>query len=198
MKQTPLFLIITILLFSTACAQDYPLQSALMGVKGGANFSTVYSENIDDLDFRTDFYAGLAVEAMLTDKFGFQVEAFYSRQGFKSNESLQTEKIAVKIDYIQFPILAKAYLLEGLNIQGGIQLGFKIDEEVNNRLLANDVDPELDAIRNFDFQLASGIEYKFKNGFFIQARYSYGLSEIIDDLEVYSSVLSVGVGFMIY
>ncbi len=135
---------------------------------------------------------------MLTDKFGFQVEAFYSRQGFTSNELLQTEKIAVKIDYIQFSILAKAYLLKGLNIQGEIQLGFKTDEEVNNSLSINDVDLESDTIRDFDFQLVSGIEYKFKNGFFIQARYSYGLSEIINDLEVYSSVLSVGIGFMLY
>jgi len=69
---------------------------------------------------------------------------------------------------------------------------------VNNSLSINDVDLESDTIRDFDFQLVSWIEYKFKNGFFIQARYSYGLSEIINDLEVYSSVLSVGIRFMIY
>lgn len=197
-RQKLLSLIMTISLFTTALAQDDPLQSALLGFKGGVNFATVSTENLDNPDFRTDFYVGLAVEAMLTEKFGFQIETLYSRQGFELEETPTTEKIVGKIDYIQIPILAKAYLLEGFNIQGGIQLGFKINGEVDDSLLANDVNLESDAIRDFDFQLASGVEYKFKNGFFVQARYSYGLSEIIDNSEIHNSLLSTGIGFMFY
>ncbi len=197
MKQISLFLLVNILLPSGTLSQDYPLQSALLGIKGGVNFSTANAENIDNLDFRTDFYVGLAVEALITEKFGFQVETFYSRQGFEYEELINVGKGIVKIDYIQVPILAKAYLIEGFNIQGGLQLGFKVNEDVDIPLESNiSLDPN--TIRDFDFQLASGIEYKFKNGFFVQARYSYGLSEIIDNSEIHNSLLSTGIGFMFY
>ncbi|TSE09187.1 PorT family protein [Aquimarina algiphila] len=197
MRQKFLSLTVVIFLCATGFTQDDPLQSALLGFKGGLNFATVSTENLDSPDFRTDFYVGLAAEAMLTEKFGLQIETLYSRQGFEIRHQFR-EKRTVKINYIQVPILVKAYLLEGLNIQGGIQLGFKLNGEIDDSLLVNDMDLESDAIKSFDFQLASGIEYKFKNGFFMQVRYSYGLSEIINDSEIHNSVLSAGIGFMFY
>ncbi|KZS38893.1 hypothetical protein AWE51_15035 [Aquimarina aggregata] len=198
-KQKFLSLIMIIVSCTTVFAQDDPLQSALLGFKGGANFATISSRNLEDPSFRSDFYVGLAIEAMLTDKFGFQVEAIYSRQGLKINQQLSKRKEIVRLDYIQIPILAKAYIIEGFNIQGGLQFGFKVDESSPVTFpLENGVDFNIDTIRSFDFQLTSGIEYKFKNGFFMQARYSYGFSEIVDDSEAHNSVFSTGIGFMFY
>jgi len=49
---------------------------------------------------------------------------------------------------------------------------------------------------DIDFQLTGGAEYKFENGFFLQARYSYGLSEVVEDTDIHNSVFSAGLGFM--
>ncbi|PKV50201.1 outer membrane protein with beta-barrel domain [Aquimarina sp. MAR_2010_214] len=198
MKQILLPLIATILFCINSFAQDRPLQSALLGFKGGVNFATVSAKNIDNPEFIIDFYVGFAIEAMLTEKFGFQIETVYSRQGFEFEQSPTTKQGVLKIGYIQVPVLAKAYLFEGFNIQGGLQLGFKVHEKASIDLVRSQLDLNTNTSNRFDFQLVSGIEYKFKNGFFIQARYSYGFSEIIDDSEIHNSVLSAGVGFMFY
>ncbi|GAA4271960.1 porin family protein [Aquimarina gracilis] len=186
-----LFIINTVNLFSQD--YDYPLSSSRFGIKAGVNFAGVLSENFENTDFRTGFNIGLTVEGMITEKFGFQIEGFYSQQGFELDQSVGN-RLSVKIDYIQLPILAKAYFFKGFNMQAGIQMGFKVHENID----ANFADFATEEMYNFDFQLIFGLEYIFKNGFFIQVRYSYGLSEIIDGSEISSSVLSTGVGFMLY
>ena len=57
-------------------------------------------------------------------------------------------------------------------------------------------DFDSDSINSFDFQGTAGVEYKFPSGFFIQGRYSYGFSEMIEDVDVHNSVWSAGLGFM--
>ncbi|SEL95655.1 Outer membrane protein beta-barrel domain-containing protein [Aquimarina amphilecti] len=197
-KKKCLFLILIISVLTNIQAQGNPLKSATLGLKSGINFATVIENNDNNIDFRTDFYLGLAVEAMITDKFGFQIESFYSRQGFNYEDPIDSKKEAVKIDYIQVPILAKAYLVNGLNIQAGLQMGFKVNENINSNSFLNSHNTSTKSIKKFDLQLSSGIEYKFKTGFFTQIRYNYGLSEVIENSELHNSIFSLGIGYMFY
>tara|TARA_R110000868_G_scaffold21640_5_gene89727 strand:- start:294 stop:881 length:588 start_codon:yes stop_codon:yes gene_type:complete len=167
-----------------------------LGVKGGANFATVVGDDFDSPDRRTSFYAGLVVEAPITEKFSLQPEVFYSGQGFDLNENNDGVDAQYQLDYIQVPVLLKVYLFDGLNIHAGPQLGFKVNEEIDFEPTSDGGDFNTDSVKDFDFQLTSGIEYKFAESFFVQARYTYGFSEVIEDADVHNSYFSAGVGFM--
>ncbi|WP_158974043.1 porin family protein [Cellulophaga sp. L1A9] len=167
-----------------------------IGVKGGANFATVAGDDFDSPDSRTSFYAGLVAEAPLTETLSIQPEVFYSGQGFDLNDNANGADAEYQLDYIQVPVLLKVYLVDGLNIQAGPQFGFKVNEEVDFQPTNDDGDIDTDAVRDFDFQLTSGLEYKFAESFFIQARYTYGFSELIKDTDVHNSYFSAGIGYM--
>lgn len=166
------------------------------GARGGANFATVAGDDYDSPDSRTSFYAGLVAEAPLSDRLSLQPEIFYSGQGFDITDEENSVDAEFQVDYLQVPVLLKVYLVDGLNIHAGPQFGFKINEEVDFDPNNDDGDFDSDSIRDFDFQLASGLEYKFPSGFFIQGRYSYGFSEMIEDTDVHNSVFSAGIGLM--
>lgn len=167
-----------------------------IGARGGINFSTVASDDFDSPDGRTSFYAGLLAEAPLSERISIQPEVFYSGQGFDINDNPDGPDTEFQLDYIQVPILLKVYLLDGLNIHGGPQFGFKVNEEIDVDPADDGGDFNSDSINDFDMQLTAGAEYKFAESFFIQARYTYGFSEIIEDTDVHNSVFAAGIGFM--
>ncbi len=199
MKKTVLFftfLLCGVVLFAQDAESKFQL-----GARGGVNFSTITGDGFEDPKSRTSFYAGLVAETFIAEKFALQGEVFYSGQGFDIEEISfagipLTPEAEFQIDYIQVPLLAKIYLIEGLNIHAGPQFGFKINEEVDIDPTGDGGDFDTNRIKDFDFQLAAGAEFKLTSGFFIQARYTYGFSEIIEGTDVRNSVFSAGVGFM--
>ncbi|SHJ10624.1 porin family protein [Aquimarina spongiae] len=197
---------ITVLLAFMLCttlanAQQDTDNKVQFGARGGVNFSTITGSDFEDPKSRTSFYAGLVAEAFIAEKFSLQAEAFYSGQGFDIEETsfagvTVTPSAEFQVDYIQVPLLAKIYLIEGLNVHAGPQFGFKINEEVDTDPTGDGGDFDTDQIKDFDFQLAAGAEFKLTSGFFIQARYSYGFSEVVEDSDAHNSVFSAGIGFM--
>src|SRR5690606_16273456 len=115
----------------------------------------------------------------------------YSGQGFtiKSNDQDNVfdtdENVEYQLSYIQVPLLAKIYLIEGLNVEIGPQFGFKLNEEIDTEPTADagdtEIDPDDSYIRDFDAAAAVGAGYKFDNGFFLSARYTHGLTTIFKE-----------------
>ena len=173
-----------------------------IGVKGGVNFATVTGDGFESPDSRTSFNAGFVAEIPFSERFSIQPEVLYSGQGFdvkrfdQDNFLDNDENVEYLLDYIQIPILAKIYLVKGLNVQAGPQIGFKINEEIDYQPNDDAGDFDLDETEDIDISLAAGVEYKFDGGFFIQGRYNYGFTELIKDYDVHNSVFQVGVGFM--
>ena len=170
-----------------------------IGVKGGVNFATVSGDDFDSPDSRTSFNAGFVAEIPFSERFSIQPEVMYSGQGF---DIKQSENIEAQLDYIQIPLLAKIYLVKGLNIQAGPQIGFLINEEIDYQPTDDAGDIDTDVAEDIDFSLAAGVEYKFDGGFFVQGRYNYGFtnvfkeSDLFGDPDIKNSVFQVGVGFM--
>tara|TARA_R100000306_G_C4358073_1_gene133820 strand:- start:41 stop:628 length:588 start_codon:yes stop_codon:yes gene_type:complete len=179
----------------TAQAQSESL-SFDFGARGGLNLSTVTGDDIESPDNRTSFYAGLVAETPITERFSLQGEVFYSGQGYDITEEENELDAEYQLGYIQVPVLAKIYLIDGLNIHAGPQFGFKVYEEIDFEPLDNGGDVDTDAVQDFDFQLTSGLEYKFDGGFLLQARYTYGFSEVVENSSIHNSVFSAGVGYM--
>ncbi|HET8808651.1 MAG TPA: porin family protein [Flavobacteriaceae bacterium] len=198
MKKVGLFAILTV--FSVAFAQaQNPSDLIQFGAKGGVNFSTITGDGFENPSSRTGFHAGFVIEMPVNDRFSIQPEILYSNKGFTSEGTIAGTdyEAEYKMDYIDIPIMAKIYLLNGLNLQVGPQIGFRINEEVEYNTDLGDAVDEFDSDENdIGFGIGAGLGYKFASGFFIQGRYNYGFTEIYPDSESHNSVIQAGVGFM--
>ncbi|OIQ22377.1 porin family protein [Lacinutrix sp. MedPE-SW] len=183
-----------------------------LGVKGGVNSSTISGDDFGDPDSRTSFNAGLVAEIPISERLSFQPEVFYSGQGFDVQEIDQDnafdtdDNIEYQLDYIQVPLLLKAYVVKGLSVEAGPQFGFKIHEEFDSQPTSDGGDIEIDSddsyVKDFDTSVAVGASYKFDNGFFLSGRYNIGVTDIFDDgtpfegVDAKNNVWQFGVGFM--
>lgn len=168
-----------------------------VGFKAGLNFSTVTGDGFDKPDLHTGFYAGFVAEVPITERFSVQPEVYYSAQGFTIGNN-EFGKADYELDYIQIPVLAKIYLIKGLNVQAGPQLGFNINEKIDydSDIGSGTIDTDDSGTQDIDVGITAGAEYKFDNGFFVQARYNYGFTELVKNQDVHNSVFQVGIGFL--
>ena len=164
-------------------------QTMSFGAKIGGNMATFNDLENADPKFGVNFGAVASVE--LSDVIALQPELFYSAQGFK--REVDGLKSKAKIDYFHLPILISLKVVEGLSLQAGPQLGINIRKEIevdgqeNNSSQIN--------VNDFEASAAFGLQYTSDANFFVQARYTMGLSEVFLNETAKSSVFSFSIGF---
>ncbi len=124
MKNT--FLIVAIAIFgfgASSNAQEY----WNFGIKGGANFTNMTSDGFEDNNSRTGFHLGVLAEIPVSERFSIQPEVLYSTQGTEEEGSNFTNEY--KLDYIQLPVIAKFYVIDGLALEAGPTFNFLVNEE---------------------------------------------------------------------
>jgi len=173
--------------------------SPSFGVKGGVNFATVTGDDFDSPDSRTSFHVGLLAEFPLAEIFSLQVEALYSGQGFKSDVNGGIfggeGKVEYQLDYINVPVLAKVYLIEGLSIEAGPQFSFKVNEEIDADANADGGDLDVNEAEDFEFGVAAGLTFQTKMGLFATGRYNLGITDVVKDQDIKNSVFQIGIGY---
>lgn len=195
MKRTFLLVAIAILGFGTSMnAQEY----WNFGIKGGVNFSNMSSDGFDDNNSRTGFHLGLLAEIPVSDRFSVQPEALYSTQGTEANGAFGEGEY--QIDYVQVPVIAKFYLVDGLALEAGPSFNFKVEEEYDLENGIFDSETDTDYASSFEFGGALGASYKFNNGFFLGARYTMGFSNVYDSDDfdgdsIKNNGIQAGIGF---
>ena len=153
----------------------------------GINVSTITEGNGES---KVGLAAGAEFGYQLSDNFALTVGAIYSMQGAKNDEA------TYNIEYINIPILANAYITKGLAVKVGIQPGFKTKGKINANGIS--VDDELFdedmKVKGFDFSIPVGMSYEFSD-FVIDARYNWGVSNIIDGFDSKNSVFQFTLGY---
>ncbi|RYJ45748.1 OMP_b-brl_2 multi-domain protein [Flavobacterium beibuense] len=184
---------------STVNAQTNDSFTPKFGIKGGVNFATVSGDDFDSPDSRTSFHVGALVEFPLTEMFSLQAEALYSGQGFETDVDGGIfggdGKVEYQLDYINVPVLAKVYILDGLSIEAGPQFGFKVNEEIDAEANADDGDLNVDEAEDFDFGVAAGLTFETPMGLFATGRYTQGFTDIVNNRDVKNSVFQIGIGY---
>ncbi|MFD2603198.1 MULTISPECIES: porin family protein [Flavobacterium] len=169
------------------------------GVKGGVNFATVTGDDFDSPDSRTSFHVGALVELPLNEMISIQGEALYSGQGFKTDIPGGLlggdEKVEYQLDYINVPVLVKAYVFQGLSLEAGPQFSFKVNEEFDSDADADSGDFDVNEAKDFEFGLAAGITFQTQMGLFASGRYNLGLTDIFENSDAKNSVFQIGVGY---
>ncbi len=173
--------VFTILLSATTFAQGIDV-----GIKAGANFATL--TDVSDVSTRTGLLIGAFVTLKFSDKMALQGDVLYSQQG--ANVDIDGVK-DFELDYINFPIVFKYYIVKRLNIQAGPQFGTVVN------------DNDLGGFQSFDVSGVVGIGVDLPLNLRVTGRYNFGLSDIsfvnIDgysfDTSAKNSVFSLSVGF---
>lgn len=151
---------------------------------------------------KVGFHIGGLAELKLSEKFALQPELLFSSQGFKSNYyDLDDRKVDynVNLSYVNIPIMAKFFPIEGLSIEAGPQVGFLVSaknelNDYNNEDLEpgeSEIDTK-DLYKSLDFGINIGASYEMESGLFFSARYNLGLSKV-DDEDFYGDVADFGI-----
>ncbi|MDR0196475.1 MAG: PorT family protein [Myroides sp.] len=188
MKKTTLSLVAVLALGFTANAQTPDVK---IGVKGGLNISNL--TNTTHGSSLTGFHIGGVAEIFVNQKFSIQPEILFSYQGSAYDGPYMLDNKLVNIDsktelgYINIPVMAKYYIVKGLNLQVGPQFGFltnakyKIDSAtlLGHPLPIEDSNVSIkDAYNTFDFGINFGAGYELPVGVFFDARYNVGLTNV--------------------
>lgn len=199
MKKTFLLVVMAIVGVSTSSsAQEY----WNFGVKGGVNFTNMTSDGFEDNNSRTGFHLGVLAEIPVSDRFSVQPEVLYSTQGTEATRRYLGENLKgeYQLDYIQVPLVAKFYVIDGLALEAGPSFNFLVDEEYSYESDALDLEADSELASTFEFGGAFGASYKFNNGFFVNGRYVQGFtdafdSDSFDDDAIKNNGFQLGVGF---
>ncbi len=144
-------------------------QAVKYGVKAGINISTLEGDFFDDSDSRIGFAAGFFAIIPFDNTFSFQPEILYSAQGINTTVEGEFTDQREELDYLQLPLLLRADF-GSFNFHLGPQVGVGVWNSFNTEVY-----------KNFDYSALAGIGLDVTKAFFIEARYSYGFRNIIED-----------------
>ena len=162
------FMVIILLLFSTLCyAQKFQF-----GAKAGMNISNFTGGDFEDVKKKAllGFHGGVFLRFHISG-FAIQPEAMISTQGAKIDSV--SGSYDWKLTYINVPVMAQYRFPGGLYMEAGPQVGFIVDDQIENETIKN-------FVNDLDLSLAAGFGYRGKKGLGIGARYTFGLSKIGD------------------
>lgn len=182
MKKLFVFIAVAVLYYGSVHSQEFRL-----GAKAGANFALIGGDGAENFDPRVSFHVGGLVEVPLMGKFAIQPELLFSSQGMKEGYYGFVFKGNIKnnlvLDYINVPIMGKYYILEGLSVELGPQVGFLVSAK--NKYKDHDDSGTIDVkdfYKSIDFAVGLGASYRLNNDVFFSIRFNKGISSINEDL----------------
>lgn len=169
-------------------------QGTQFGFKGGLNVASLTGDVSEDFKSRTSFHFGIVTEIEISEGFTIQPELLYSAQGAKDKVNDE----ALKIDYLNMPVMGKYYVTEFLNVEVGPQIGFLLSAK--SEIDGADNEDIKNSIKDIDFGLNFGIGYKLNGGLNFGARYNLGLSNMDDEVKsdefkVHNGVFQISMGY---
>ncbi|QLC65932.1 PorT family protein [Flavobacterium sp. LPB0248] len=178
MKKILLLAVFTVLGFANVNAQEIKF-----GAKAGLNFSTVNGSNTNNIDYVTSYHVGVVSEIPICDKFSFQPEIMYSRQGYSFNNDV------IAMNYLNIPLMGKYYVTKGLSLEAGPQIGFLLSAKNEGVKVTN-------SFTTFDFGANFGVGYKLENGLNFGVRYNLGITKV--DTDNRNGVFQASVGYFFF
>jgi opacity protein-like surface antigen len=171
-----LLLIIVILVTSfTGFSQG----NGLYGIRAGINISNLDFEPapLFGNTHRNGLAFGFFAEFDLNGSLSIMPEIQYSSEGAKEKE--------LRVDFLQAPIFVKYRISDKLSAGAGPVVGVKIHEEG-------------DGFRNFALSGQAGFEFMITEEIFIDARYTYGFTNLLDEITGYEAKnmnIQFGIGY---
>jgi len=152
------------------------------GVKAGVNFANLDTNEDISWDSKTGFNLGIFAELELSEKFIFQPELLFSTQGAKFEEF--GAEVKAMANYINIPLMLKFKAVDKFFIEAGPQIGFLTTAKTEITFDGETEEDDFkDESKSTDFSLNMGLSFDVMDKLSLGARYSLGLTNIIDDQE---------------
>lgn len=152
-----LFILAVAFIATTATAQGI-----YFGPKVGLNFASLTKTSNAKGLVRGEI--GLFAGYQASDVLALQVEALYSWQGAK------IEDVKLQLDYLKIPVVAKVFLIGGLNIEGGVSFNILTSARAEGEGLKD--------YNGFDFSIPVGVNYLIANRLEVGVRYDISLTNV--------------------
>lgn len=174
MKKNLLFVFLLLSITSTFAQEN------LFGARVGLNvtnldFSPEVPEGVLNAH-RNGFAIGFVADYGISKKFSIMPEIQFSAEGAKDD--------GLRLDYIQLPVLFSYKICDQIALGVGPQVSLK----------AHDYE---DGFQNIVYAGIAGVTYMITDVFFVDARFSYGLTNVFDDetgLDAINKNLQFGFG----
>jgi len=171
-----------------------------VGIKAGANYSNVYSENSDDFvaDGKVGFAGGLFVSIPLGKFIGVQPELLYSQKGFKGE--IAGADFKATHNYLDLPLHLQLKPTQNISILAGPQFSYLLSSKYELGTFSAVSEQDLEDENNrATLGVSAGIDFTV-DSFLISARGSWDLSKVNEDnstsdLNYKNQVLQVTVGY---
>jgi len=181
------FLLAAVLMLSSMAAfAQHEVGTFTLQPKVGLNLATLVGTDIADTKIRPAIVAGVEGEYQVADIFSLSAGVLYSQQGVK----IKGADVTRQLDYLNVPIMANVYVVEGLAVKLGAQVGFN----VRHKAKVAGVTGDMPNINKVDFSIPVGLSYEFSN-VVIDARYNWGLTKVVKEHKIRNSVFQFTVGY---
>lgn len=169
-----LFLILFALTVTVANAQSF-----YFGPRGGMNLSSFTRTSDAKTVVRGN--VGLFAGVQFSTIAALQLEAVYSFQGTKVND------VKFNTDYIKIPVLAKIYLIKGLNVEAGVSFNILTSAILDGTVVKD--------FNKFDFSIPVGLAYQFGRHIELGVRYDISTVKVNPNTTGANSNLSVNLAW---
>jgi hypothetical protein len=172
-------------------AQETSLHKSHGGIKGGYNLAAVSFDGDGETDSRNGFHVGIYGESFLSDAFSIQPELLFSQQGYEITNS--SGKFTQKLNYINLPVMFKAYPSQNFFLEAGPQIGVAVThKEVYDGVFSSTQEYNPDS---FDWGMNFGAGIKTDSGISLGVRYHLGLGDLYDEQKAQNRVWMFSLGF---
>lgn len=152
------------------------------GPKFNMNIANLTSS---DGNARVGIGLGAFANLRFNDYVALQPELLFSMQGAKGSGT------TIKYNYFKVPMMVKAYLFKGLNIELGPELNFL----VNPRIKSEGITVDLTGSKHVELAIGVGLGYEFESGLTAGFRYNAGLTKVYKYADWKNSVFEIGIGW---
>lgn len=145
-----------------------------IGFKFGVNVSNVKSSSGNDFTTLVNFNTGIIAKLKLKDKFMLNTELLLSNKGFNTL-LIPSGTTATNLTYLSVPVLLEYQPTKKFYFQLGPEFNFLINARMKNNNFNESVSENYN---KFDLAIAGGIGFNIFRNFYLETRYSLGLSQI--------------------
>lgn len=137
---------------------------------------------------RSGANVGLGAEYLFPNEIAaVETGVYYAMQGAYIKGTIAGRYLTsfMKNDYLNIPVLAKAYVYNGFNVFAGPQFGFNVKDKITMEYGGKELGEvnTTDYVNNFDLAILLGVGYQFKSGLFVNANYNFGLLAVFKEDE---------------
>lgn len=97
--------------------------------------------------------------------------------------SMKVRDLKIKTSYINVPVTANIYIIEGFALKTGVQFGYLMSANLKGDIITDGMTETLDEsckddFNKFDLSIPVGLSYEFDNHIVLDARYNIGLTKV--------------------